>query len=261
MRRSNHFHPSHQPFRAHQSLELLQNLTSGPFPFLNPTRAYYKHNTLPDQRLPSPADGLDGLRDYGLGETEKTPNNHQDEQSASNVAFEWRSRDNRKGRHAILAQPTSDPLAPYLIPKFSSTLRETVRGVKRMITRYPYWDVSYLVAIVFTLGSILWVINAFFVWLPFVKPSTEFHNEILVGGGVTAFTGATIFEIGSVLLMFEAINENRAGCFGWALERTLKGSGHRPDTVRLLPDTDGCAHHHSNKGNLMGKSDGRYLIS
>jgi len=127
-----------------------------------------------------------------------------------------------------------------------------------MITRYPYWDVSYLVAVVFTLGSVLWVFNAFFVWLPLVKPTTEFKNEILVGGGVTAFIGATIFEIGSVLLMFEAVNENRAGCFGWALEKVLKGHGEKADIFRLLPDKDGCAHHHTNKGNLVGKSDSKF---
>ena len=255
MQRSNGFHPSHEPFRSHQSLELQKDHTSGPFSFLNPTRAYYRHSALKDQKHTSLDSGPEELRNRRTSETEKGINNH-DEQSASDVEFKWRSRDNRKGRHALVIQPTADQFAPYLTPKFSSTLRETIRGIKRMVTRYPYWDVSYLVAIVFTLGSVLWVINAFFVWLPLVKPSTEFHNEILVGGGITAFMGATIFEIGSVLLMFEAVNENRAGCFGWALERVLKGSEEKSDTIRLLPDKDGCAHHHTNKANLVGKSDG-----
>ena len=49
---------------------------------------------------------------------------------------------------------------------------------------------------------------------PFTNPKSEFPGEVLYGGGVTAFIGATVFEIGSVLLMFEAVNENRAGCFG-----------------------------------------------
>lgn len=129
-----------------------------------------------------------------------------------------------------------------------------------MITQFPYWDVSYLVAVVFTLGSVLWVFNAFFVWLPLVKPKTEFKNEISVGGGVTAFIGATIFEIGSVLLMFEAVNENRAGCFGWALEKVLKGHEGKADMIRLLPDKDGCGHHHTNKGNLIGESDSGFSL-
>ncbi len=116
-----------------------------------------------------------------------------------------------------------------------------------MLTKYPYWDVSYLVAVIFTLGSVVWVINAFFVWLPLQSPSTEFNGEIADGGGITAFIGATIFEIGSILLMIEAVNENRSDCFGWAVEEVLEESG----MLRLKPDE--CTHHHGNKKNLVGK--------
>ena len=119
-----------------------------------------------------------------------------------------------------------------------------------MCTQYPYWDISYLVAVIFTLGSVVWVFNAFFVWLPLIRPDTEFHNEILVAGGVTAFIGATIFEFGSILLMLEAINANHAGCFGWALQSAIKGGKAR---FWLMPVTEGCEHHHSNKRNIVGK--------
>ena len=68
----------------------------------------------------------------------------------------------------------------------------------------------------------VWCINAFFVWLPLQDPSTEFPGEIANAGGITAFIGATIFELGSILLMIEAVNENRADCFGWALEEVLE---------------------------------------
>jgi hypothetical protein len=127
-----------------------------------------------------------------------------------------------------------------------------------MFSTYPYWDVSYLVAVVFTLGSVVWCINAFFVWLPLQDPSTEFPGEIADAGGWTAFVGATIFEFGSVLLMIEAVNENRADCFGWALEEVLEEEG----LIRLKPH--GCTHHHKNKGNLVGKgkaTDGTYYDS
>ena len=83
-----------------------------------------------------------------------------------------------------------------------------------MIRQYPYWDISWLVATIFTLGSVVWVINAFFAFLPLAQPRTSFNNEVLLGGGVSAFVGATIFEIGSILLLIEAVNENQAGCFG-----------------------------------------------
>jgi hypothetical protein len=119
-----------------------------------------------------------------------------------------------------------------------------------MFSTYPYWDVSYLVAVVFTLGSVVWCINAFFVWLPLQDPSTEFNGEIADAGGWTAFVGATIFEFGSILLMIEAVNENRADCFGWALEEALEEKG----LMRLKPAA--CIHHHKNKGNLIGKGKG-----
>ena len=128
-----------------------------------------------------------------------------------------------------------------------------------MLTWYPYWDVSYLVATIFTLGSLVWVVNAFFAYLPLAQPQTEFDTEILYAGGITAFLGATIFEIGSILLMFEAVNENRTGCFGWAVERLVEGDGEKAAKVRVRPDKDGCSHHHTNKRNLVGKRDGEYF--
>ena len=258
MPRCEDFHPSHQPFRSHQSLELRHGHTSGPLSFLNPTRAYYRHNALLDKSLKSVSSRSEGPGEHTL--SSKAGKSSNDEQPASDVEFKWRSRDNRKGRHALAVQPSSEQDAQYLTPRFSSTIRATAEGVLRMLTHYPYWDVSYLVATVFTLGSVLWVFNAFFVWLPLVKSSTEFKNEIIYGGGITAFVGATIFEIGSMLLMLEAVNENRSGCFGWALERVLKGDGEKGAMIRLLPNKEGCAHHHTNKSNLVGKSDGMYIV-
>ncbi|KAI9871135.1 MAG: hypothetical protein M1830_003281, partial [Pleopsidium flavum] len=174
----------------------------------------------------------------------------KNEQRASDIQFQWRSRDNRKGRHALRVEPDDSPDAKYITPKSTSSFREGLKGIGRMFIQYPYWDVSYLVAIIFTLGSVVWVINAFFVWLPLVDPSTEFPGEIGKAGGITAFIGATIFEIGSVLLMFEAVNENQSGCFGWALEKVLEGG-----KIQVRPDKEGCSHHHRNKKNLVGKSN------
>lgn len=119
-----------------------------------------------------------------------------------------------------------------------------------MFVTYPYWDVSYLVAVIFTLGSVVWCLNGFFAWLPLQDPSTEFPGEIPVGGGVTAFLGATIFEFGSILLMIEAVNENRSDCFGWALEEALEEKG----LMRMRPSHAACKHHHHDKHRLLGHS-------
>jgi hypothetical protein len=154
------------------------------------------------------------------------------------------------GRHAIAVAPQAASDTKYLTPPSTSTLKQTLHGLWRMFSAHPYWDISYLVAVVFTWGSVIWCINAFFVWLPLQVPSSEFKDEITYGGGITAFIGATVFEFGSVLLMMEAVNENRAGCFGWALEAVLEDAG----VIRLKPGE--CMHHHQNKGNLVGKGKG-----
>ena len=246
------FH-SREPLKTHEALQLQHERISGPLSFLNPTRAYF-HYTGPRGRTESLADGPAIPANEGDASRENAPKlrDRGDLQPASGIQLKWRSRDNRKGRHALLIEPAKRDSASLFTPHVSATLGETFKGVLRMFTQFPYWDISYLVAIIFTLGSCVWVVNAFLVWLPLVKPSTEFKNEILVGGGVSAFIGATIFEIGSVLLMVEAINENRQGCFGWAVQKAFSTSGEDGGT-QVKPDQDTCSHHHSNKKNFVGK--------
>ena len=252
MSRNESFHSeSREPLRAHQSLELQQDRISGPFSFLNPTRAAFEHK-YPKEWTSGYADAA-GKDPNAKGSVSEQVAGREDEQLASNIEFKWRSRDNRKGRHTLVADPTFDPAAPYIVPQKTTSLRAIAKGILRMATQFPYWDVSWLVAVIFTLGSCVWVINAFLVFLPLVQPSTDFHNEILVGGGVSAFIGATIFEIGSLLLMIEAMNENRSGCFGWALERVITGGETGRGFIRVRPDKARCVHHHTNKGNFVGK--------
>jgi hypothetical protein len=93
-----------------------------------------------------------------------------------------------------------------------------------------------------------------FVWYPLQNPSSEFPDEVYSAGGITAFIGATIFAFGSVLLFIEAVNENREGCFGWAIERMVSGTS--KGQLRVVPDRAACRHHHTNRGNLVGKGGG-----
>ena len=204
MPRNAAFHSqSHEPFRSQCSLELQHDHITGPFPFLNPTRATFRH-------IPHNRKSFNNIH-HSAGEESSE---RKDEQLAPNIEFQWRSRDNRKGRHTLVVDPVPDSCVPVLAPRSTSRISEVARGILRMTRQYPYWDVSWLVATIFTLGSLIWVINAFFVYLPLAWPMTLFNNEILVGGGVSGFVGATVFEIGSILLMIEAANENQAGCFG-----------------------------------------------
>ena len=249
MARNHTFRPEREPLRDNDDLQLNNSKIHGPFSFLNPTQAHFN----PAKAAKTSADSQ--TSDEVERPADGTPS---EEVPASNVEFKWTSRNNRKGRHAIVYQPSDDHNAPYMVPPATSCAKEILRGIGRMFTKYPIWDVSYLVAFVFTLGSVIWVINAMFALLPFTNPKSEFPGETLYGGGISAFIGATVFEIGSVLLMFEAVNENRTGCFGWALEELYdehfsdESAEHGPRT-RIFPDMKACTHHHQNKGNFVGK--------
>ncbi|KAK6442761.1 hypothetical protein LTR95_001008 [Oleoguttula sp. CCFEE 5521] len=231
--RSARFQLDREPLKANTALHLDDNRVTGPFHFLNPTRARF-HHTSPSEKTTS--------ADTAHAQTSNTPG----------IAYKWSSRNNRKGRHAIAISHDWSPT--WRAPAATNDAKEIARGVWRMCTTFPVWDVSYLVAIIFTLGSVVWVLNAFFVFYPDLKPESVFRGEILYGGGITAFIGATIFEIGSVLLMLEAINENRAGCFGWALEQVYEEHSGRAAVPRLVASEKACTHHHVNRKNLIGKA-------
>lgn len=71
----------------------------------------------------------------------------------------------------------------------------------------------------FTLGSIVWVINGFVAFLPEVDPDI---GKLDASNGWTAFVGATIFEIGSILGILEAWNRDDAANFGWGVETAFR---------------------------------------
>ncbi|KAK4902850.1 hypothetical protein LTR27_000789 [Elasticomyces elasticus] len=241
MARNTTFDPERQPFRSRSSLQLAESTVRGPFRFLNPTQARYHHLS------GKPASSLDDSE-----KDDRIPNDViAEDASTSKVAYKWTSRNNRKGRHVLVVKSSVAGSAPIATPSPTNKPTEVLKTVGKMFTYYPAWDISWLVAYVFTWGSVVWVINAMFALLPLTNPASAFPGETLFGGGITAFIGATIFEFGSVLLMLEAINENRAGCFGWALEQVYE-ERFEQGTPRISPAD--CYHHHANKGNLVGKA-------
>ena len=204
---------------------------TGPFRSLNPTNRW--HQVDKKSSSTDAAASTEG-------------NAHTPESKGPPVYYVWRSRDNRKGRHAIAVDPTYRDEKGHSGVSPTNSLKGTVDGLLRMVLRYPVWDVSYDVAVVFTIGSVIWVINAFFSWLPLAAPSTEFSEETTWASGISALIGATVFEFGSVLLMLEAINENRADCFGWAVEESLDG------LLDIRPEGKAeCQHSHSSKGSFV----------
>ena len=78
----------------------------------------------------------------------------------SRAEYRWTSRNNRKGRHQIVTRPPADPSeAKFIVPKKTNDVATVRRTIGRMLTEYPYYDISWLVAYVFTWGSILWASN------------------------------------------------------------------------------------------------------
>lgn len=143
------------------------------------------------------------------------------------LTYLWTSRNARKGRHSL--QVSRHHRLPHdAPPPDSKHARSVVQGLGRMLTTFPIWDLSYLIAVAFTLGSVVWVINAFFAFLPLLSPDTAFPGESLDGAGITAFIGATIFELGSCLGMLEAVNEDRSGCFGWHFQHLFQTTSSAP---------------------------------
>ncbi|PYH47520.1 uncharacterized protein BP01DRAFT_268286, partial [Aspergillus saccharolyticus JOP 1030-1] len=162
----------------------------------------------------------------------------------------YRSRDHRKGRHALGIAVNHNH------QESTQRASKILHNLKRMLTTYPYWDLSYLVAVVFTLGSAIWIINAFFVWLPLQDPSTSFSGEEVVGGGWTAWVGAAVFEAGSVGLILEALGAVAGSASGGSAETPEKESQGRTGeaTLILRPSPQSCTCHHSNRKSILPSS-------
>lgn len=135
----------------------------------------------------------------------------------SEASFLWRSRDNRKGRHAVLLRRRPDDIMNKVwVMEATNSPAAIVRGLRAMATLFPYWDISWLLATMFTLGSLLWIANGFIVLLPFVDSGVT--EELHYASAWSAFAAGSIYLFASVLLMLEAINAYKSGCFGWTIE-------------------------------------------
>ncbi|OCT45673.1 integral membrane protein [Cladophialophora carrionii] len=256
MPRNTSFLPSSEPLRNDDSLVLQSRHTTGALSFLHPTHAVFRLRDLQTTEKSLSTNESDDSKAALEAHTIASSN----DQLAHDVHFAWRSRDDRKGRHLLQYKPAvqGDSTSPlYIVPKKSASVTETLKGIKFMLTCFRYWDISYLVAITFFIASATWILNSFFLWLPLEVPESTFSGEIVVGGGVSAFVGATLFQLGSILLMIEAFNAERVGCFGWQVEKLVSKQGGR-DMVRISPNLQHCEHHHNDKSGIgKGRGNGQ----
>ncbi|KAF8217712.1 hypothetical protein K438DRAFT_1952590 [Mycena galopus ATCC 62051] len=143
--------------------------------------------------------------------------------AAAENNLKWTSRDHRKNRHLATDPRTGRP-------------RRSVGTLQKLANmgRIEYWNISWWVSIAFTVGSIVWVINGFIAFLPFVNTHVAKDD---VGGGWTAWLGATIFEIGSLFGLLEAWNRGDAADFGWSVKKLMHSE--LPDDPDNSTDTPG----------------------
>ncbi|KAF2250371.1 hypothetical protein BU26DRAFT_518761 [Trematosphaeria pertusa] len=80
---------------------------------------------------------------------------------------------------------------------------------KKMFTVFPYRDPIWLVAVVFAMGSLDLVINAFFDLLPRTVPETEFETEETVAVPATVLIGSIFFFGAGIFDTFGALNADR----------------------------------------------------
>jgi len=91
------------------------------------------------------------------------------------------------------------------------------------------WDVSFWVAVMFTLGSISWIINGFFLYLPLLNEG----SDNTTAAAWCAFAGGTLFELGAYLMYVESLNTGHEQLFGPALWGLVgrQGMGEGADRV------------------------------
>ncbi|CCC09066.1 hypothetical protein SMACR_03105 [Sordaria macrospora] len=141
-------------------------------------------------------------------------------------------------------------------PRATNTLRMTWHGVLKMFTSFPWWDISYVVALSYFIAAIARMINGFFVYLPLAAPKSEFKGEE-AGSAATRLITTTLVVISSILMLLEAVNENRADCFGWALEESLSGNADGPRLRSHEHEGTRCTHHHQVRYVLLRGSNAR----
>ena len=126
-----------------------------------------------------------------------------------------------------------------------------------MITVVAWWDVSWWVGVVFTVGSICSITSGVLQWLQVAYPDTRFAADPSTVSGAISFFRGMLFLLAGMLLVVEAVNANQSDCFGWALKESLNSDNENieltsPDEEKATenpsgfqPDRRNCTHIHN----------------
>lgn len=81
--------------------------------------------------------------------------------------------------------------------------------LKKMFTIFPYRDPIWLVAVIFTIGSLDLVINAFFDLLPELDEKLQFEGNEKIAIPTTVLIGSIFFFVAGIFDTFGALNADR----------------------------------------------------
>ena len=260
MARSESFRPDEEPFRHNDSLQIDHSATHGPIGSFAPTQATFSYS---DSGGPSTR-----RRSYGTVPARQGDDNTRGDLDAqqrhgshrrSNVDYKWTSRNSRKGRHTLLVGERSMAHdVDYSTPAFTNGLIPTLKGIWRMVSRFPFDDLSYVTATSFVSGCALLVVNAFLSLLPRLRHDIQLSSGATMAQAWLTFLGCTLFLVSSSLSYLEAVNANKDGCFGWSPEQTApESSGNNEglgigETTQLVPDEQ-CNDHYTQHDSAKGE--------
>lgn len=122
------------------------------------------------------------------------------------VEEDYRDQHDRHSIRSLGALSTAEVFFPH---RTSGRRTNPVIRIKRMCTRFPVRDMSWIVGISFTIGSAVFVANGFFLLLPLIDPSTDFSVETPYLTPASSVLGTLIFLGGSWAAVLEALNLKR----------------------------------------------------
>ncbi|ORX35146.1 hypothetical protein BD324DRAFT_634045 [Kockovaella imperatae] len=147
---------------------------------------------------------------------------------------EWNSRKARKGRYAsrpatVRYITTKDGARGSRLEGYGTMIAQELNGrIKHEESKLKpnlKMDISWWVAVAFTFGSAVWVVNGYVEWFPLFRPNLD-NQTVSRTAAALAFIGGTVFEIGSYLMVVEALDRGREINFGTAIGQLLHHRRH-----------------------------------
>lgn len=244
--RNQQFDPEYEPFRDNHALQVKDEEIDGAIWFMGPTRAIFTY-----------LGTAEWVRDaQGSEQFISQEGQEYADSRTSDIEYKWTSRNNRKGRHALIVHQSEEH---YDTPPSTTGMHSILRGLWRMGTVFSFSDITYLTAVSFTLAVTVLLVNAVLALMPYSDTTWRKPPGIYIAEGVLTVVGCCLFLISSFLSFLEAANSNRRGCFGWKRQHISYHDATDSDiehggSTRMVPDRR-CAHRTNNFGNLFRKSD------